>query len=148
MTDKKEILSDIVGLVEKGKTQLVYSLKRANDIGIKSEYNLDELEVFEALCSRYARLLDIYVNKLLRTIDIIELFEEGTRLDSVIRAEKRGFVDEYKLLIKMKDVRNHIVHDYSLEELSELFGIVVNYSNELLYIIEKTLNYIKSKGYL
>ncbi len=148
MTDKKAILSEIVGLVERGKNQLVYSLNRANEIGIKREYNLDELEIFEALCSRYARLLDIYMNKLLRIIDIIELVEDGTRLDSIIRAEKRGFVDDHKLLIKMKDVRNHIVHDYSLEELSELFEIVVQYSGELLNIIEKTLNYIKSKGYL
>jgi hypothetical protein len=51
-----------------------------------------QLESVEAFCSRFARTVDLLVNKLLRSLDRVELKPEGTLLDVVNRAEKRGFI--------------------------------------------------------
>ena len=50
------------------------------------------LESVEAFCSRFARTVDLLVNKALRSLDRGELKPEGTLLDVVNRAEKRGFI--------------------------------------------------------
>ena len=45
----------------------------------------DERETLEALTARYGRALDFLTQKLLRTIDRIELTDEGSVLDRVNR---------------------------------------------------------------
>lgn len=67
-----------------------------------------QLESVEAFSSRFARTVDLLVNKVLRSLDRMELKPEGTLLDVVNRAEKRGFVARAAELREMKDVRNII----------------------------------------
>ena len=62
----------------------------------------------EAFSSRFARTVDLLVNKVLRSLDRVELKPEGGLLDVVNRAEKRGFVARAAELREMKDVRNII----------------------------------------
>ena len=51
-----------------------------------------QLESAEAFTGRFARAVDLLVNKVLRSLDRAELRADGTLLDVVNRAEKRGFV--------------------------------------------------------
>ena len=67
-----------------------------------------QLESAEAFTGRFARSVDLLVNKVLRSLDRVELKPEGTLLDVVNRAEKRGFVNRSEELREMKDVRNMI----------------------------------------
>ncbi len=67
-----------------------------------------DLESVEAFTSRFARSVDLLVNKVLRSLDRVELLPQGTLLDVVNRAEKRGFVTHTAGLREMKDVRNMI----------------------------------------
>ncbi len=84
---------------------------------------LDEgrLESIEAFCSRFARTVDLVVNKVLRSLDRLELLPQGTLLDVVNRAEKRGFTTRAGELREMKDVRNIIAHDYAGAKMAEIF---------------------------
>lgn len=75
----------------------------------------------EAFTGRFARAVDLLVNKVLRSLDHVELKPEGTLLDVVNRAEKRGFVDQAEVLREMKDVRNIIAHDYAGAKAAEIF---------------------------
>jgi len=50
-----------------------------------------QLESVEAFCSRFARTVDLLVNKVLRSLDRVELLSPGTLIDVANRAEKRGF---------------------------------------------------------
>jgi len=70
-----------------------------------------QLESAEAFTSRFARSVDLLVNKVLRSLDRMELNPEGTLLDIIHRAEKRGLVGSADELREMKDVRNMIAHD-------------------------------------
>ena len=81
-----------------------------------------QLESVEAFSSRFARTVDLLVNKLLRSLDRMELRPEGTLLDVVNRAEKRGFVERATDLREMKDVRNFIAHDYAGAKAAEIFA--------------------------
>ena len=81
----------------------------------------EQLENTEAFTGRFARVVDLLVNKVLRSLDRVELKPEGTLLDVVNRAEKRGFVAEAGELREMKDVRNMIAHDYAGAKAAEIF---------------------------
>jgi uncharacterized protein YutE (UPF0331/DUF86 family) len=81
-----------------------------------------QLESVEAFCSRFARTVDLLVNKTLRSLDRVELKPEGTLLDVVNRAEKRGFITLASELREMKDVRNMIAHDYAGAKAAEIFA--------------------------
>jgi len=81
-----------------------------------------QLESAEAFTGRFARSVDLLVNKVLRSLDRVELKPEGTLLDVVNRAEKRGFVNRSEELREMKDVRNMIAHDYASAKAAEIFA--------------------------
>jgi hypothetical protein len=81
-----------------------------------------QLESVEAFTGRFARSVDLLVNKVLRGLDRVELRAEGTLLDAVNRAEKRGFVDQAEILREMKDIRNIIAHDYAGAKVAEIFA--------------------------
>lgn len=80
-----------------------------------------QLESVEAFTGRFARVVDLLVNKVLRSLDRMELKPEGTLLDVVNRAEQRGFVNRSADLREMKDVRNVIAHDYAGARAAEIF---------------------------
>ena len=80
-----------------------------------------QLESVEAFTGRFARAVDLLVNKVLRSLDRVELKPEGTLLDVINHAEKRGFVDRSEELREMKDVRNIIAYDYAGAKAAEIF---------------------------
>ena len=81
-----------------------------------------QLESVEAFSSRFARTVDLLVNKVLRSLDRVELLPPGTLIDVVNRAEKRGLVARATDLREMKDVRNIIAHDYAGAKAAEIFA--------------------------
>ena len=81
-----------------------------------------QLESAEAFTGRFARCVDLLVNKVLRSLDRMELNPEGTLLDIINRAEKRGLVRRAEELGEMKDVRNMIAHDYAGAKAAEIFA--------------------------
>ncbi|MCX6891214.1 MAG: hypothetical protein NTX51_06785 [Verrucomicrobia bacterium] len=83
-----------------------------------------QLESAEAFTGRFARSVDLLVNKVLRALDRVELKPEGTLLDVVNRAEKRGLVEHAEELCEMKDVRNMIAHE--ADELMAIFTTMVS----------------------
>jgi uncharacterized protein YutE (UPF0331/DUF86 family) len=80
-----------------------------------------QLESAEAFTGRFARSVDLLVNKVLRALDRMEMKTEGTLLDVINRAEKRGFMGQSEELREMKDVRNIIAHDYAGAKAAEIF---------------------------
>jgi hypothetical protein len=81
-----------------------------------------QLESAEAFTGRFARSVDLPVNKVLRSLDRLELKTEGTLLDVINRAEKRGLIDRGEELREMKDVRNMIAHDYAGTKAAEILA--------------------------
>ena len=126
---------------------LKVSLKRVETVNLQGKWNEEDYERVETLFARYCRSVDILLNKVLRGLDFLELEEPLRKLDIVIRAEKRGFVESYDLLIEMKDLRNELSHEYIEEALKNRLDEVMEKSKLLLEITEKIKTYIGNQGY-
>ena len=110
-------------------------------IGQKESYTAEELDRLENLASRYARTADILVNKVLRSIDAVEFEDIGTVIDVMNRAEKREIIPSAGLLRTIKDLRNGIVHEYRIAEITRFFGDILEYTLALLGIAENVNKY-------
>lgn len=139
---KEKLLYDIE-LLKKQKWWLEISYNECEKIGIKKAYSIDEFGRFETLCSRYARSIDFLVRKFFRSIDEFEFEPQGTLIDVVNKAEKRGLVNVDELHV-IKDIRNSIVHEYIDSELEHLFEDVLKYSKKLLLILNNTQIYAQN----
>ena len=121
------------------------SFNECTKIGIKSKYSVDEFGKFETLCSRYSRGIDFLIRKIFRTLDAYEFENQGTLIDVVNNAHKRGLFSDIERLRVMKDVRNTIAHEYIEDELTEVFEEVLLYTKELIVIINNTLSYLRKE---
>ncbi|MCL2380275.1 MAG: hypothetical protein FWC64_01625 [Treponema sp.] len=110
-------------------------------IGQKESYTAEEFDKLENLASRYARTTDMLVNKVLRNIDAVEYEDSGTVIDITNRAEKRGIVSSAELLRTIKDLRNNIVHEYKIAEITKFFADVHKYTPVLLEVIKGVNKY-------
>jgi len=129
-------------LLKKQLFWIELSFKECENIGIKENYTIEEFGKFETLCSRYSRGIDFLIRKIFRTIDSYEFENQGTLIDVVNNAHKRGLFEDIDKLRLMKDVRNSIAHEYIEDELTNIFEDVLLYSFDLIEIIKKTLIYI------
>ncbi len=141
MTMQEKLLND-KKLLEKQRFWVVYSYKKCKKIGIKDEYTPEEFSDFENLCARYSRGIDFLIRKIFRTLDEYEFENQGTLIDVVNNAHKRGLFEDVQILRVMKDIRNTIAHEYIEENLSEIFVDVLKYSENLLGIIDNTIGYV------
>ena len=145
--DRKNLLALLdaeIRLTKDARDVLVYSLEQCRNIGTKDPYTNGELTEYEALTARFSRLSDILIQKLLRTLDTLELEEPGTIRDRINRAEKRDLVQTAEDLIKIRTLRNEIVHEYLPEALQGLFREVLLLTPILLEITGKTIDYTES----
>lgn len=130
-------------LLEKQRFWIRISYEECLKTGIKENYSIEEFGSFETLCSRYSRGIDFLIRKIFRTLDEYEFENQGTLIDVVNHAHKRGLFEDIQTLRLMKDVRNTIVHEYIEEALTEVFQEVLEYTGLLLTIIDNTLCYIE-----
>jgi len=133
-----DILRENIGTLNMSADWVRYSYKQAAAIEPKDEYTVEEFDKLEILTSRYARTTDMLVNKVLRSIDVVELEDIGTIIDIMNRAEKRGIVPSAELLRIIKDLRNNIAHEYKITEITAFFADVLKYTPVLLEIIQNT----------
>ena len=136
-------LDESYQLLEKQLFWIELSYTEAIEIGIKEIYSIEEFGKLETLCSRYSRSIDFLIRKIFRTLDEYEFENQGTLIDVVNNAHKRGLFDNVDELRIMKDIRNTIVHEYIEDDLVEVFDEVLEYSLKLIIIIKETLKYIE-----
>ena len=89
---------------------LTYFYKKCVTVHIGPTLNPEQLESFEALTSRFARLSDIVTQRIFRYLDTLGLEESGTTRDRINRAEKRGVIssaDEF-IQIRMLRMKSHM----------------------------------------
>lgn len=136
----KEIFCDNLNLFLKSIVWLEKSFIRCKSIDFDnlSEEDIEKLETFAA---RFGSSVDILINKLLRSLDIVELEDVSRKLDVVIRAEKRGFVENYEELIELKNLRNELSHEYIEEVFVEKIMMNKDQSLKLFAIKDKIVLY-------
>jgi hypothetical protein len=76
------------------------------------------------------------INKVLRSLDIVEYIDGGTVIDAANNAEKRKIADAHDLRM-LKDLRNSIAHEYISENIVRFFDDVLKYTPLLKTVIER-----------
>jgi hypothetical protein len=125
----------------KAKDALQYSYEKCQKIKLRESLSYEELESFEALTSRFARLSDIIIQKVLRLLDFIDLEDTGTVRDRINRAEKKGVILSADNLVEIRILRNEIAHEYRSETAYAIFEKVLTYSPTLLESVDTITDY-------
>ena len=136
-----DVLKENINALNKSAEWVQRSFEQSKIIKRNDNYSEEEFDKLENLSSRYARTTDMLVNKVLRSIDTVESEDIGTIIDIMNRTEKRGIVESAELLHTIKDLRNIIVHEYQITEITKFFADVVKYTPDLLDIIKNVNEY-------
>ena len=128
-------------LLEKQLFWLNHSFEEAQNIGLKPEYEVSEFDSYENLCSRFSRMIDFLVRKIFRSIDEVEFENQGTLIDTVNHAHKRGLFETIDSVRQIKDLRNEIAHEYIDDALQDLFEEIVRLTPVLIEMAETTFKY-------
>ncbi len=136
MKNIKNVMAREFEELDKARDALQYSYNKCSNIGLKHDLTDEELESFEALTSRFARLSDIIVQKILRYFDALDLEDEGTIRDRINRAEKKGIIDSAEEFIKIRILRNEIAHEYKSETIYDIYESVLSLTPLLLESVE------------
>ena len=91
MKAAKENLCVELENLARAKDVLQYSYEKCQKIKLHEGLSYEELERFEALTSRFARLSDVIIQKIFRLFDFIDLEDTGTVRDRINRAEKKDY---------------------------------------------------------
>jgi hypothetical protein len=150
MKGKKELLlrKELrinLSILDKALDTFNYSYESCKKIGIRDEYTYEELDKFESLTSRFARISDILTQKIMKNIFILLREDVKTFIDRINLAEKVEMIDSAEELKAVRDLRNEIAHEYCVDDISEIFENVLKYSSVLLRAIEKVKKYISTK---
>lgn len=137
MTNYDAILADLKQELNQALDHLTYSYNKItkNNFQIGPGLTPDQLEAFEALTARFARVSDIFISKYLRSLAEKDdpAFRGGLR-DWVNYAEKKGTIVSADQWMQIRELRNKIAHEYANKELWSLFQQVLNNTPFILNI--------------
>lgn len=137
--NKLQMLREEIDSLNQAASYLQYSLDRSCKFIERQIWTPEELERLESLTSRFARLSDLITQRMMRLIDDLELTPEGSLLDRIHRAEKRGWVDKANDLIQIRELRNMIAHEYAADKMPEIFAAVATLAPQLLAVVPKII---------
>ncbi len=141
-----ELLANEMDDLGKARDALRFSYDRCRRLSVKDGLDNETMERFEALTARFARLSDIMIQKVFRTLDALDLDDRGTVRDRINRAEKRGIIESADDFVDIRMVRNEIAHEYKRQTILEIFERVLALSPPLMNAVEGIQTY--SKRYL
>lgn len=138
---------DLIEILERSLSRLKYSYYKSKNIDLNKNYFEDhELEALEALCSRFARLSDMLIQKAFRFIDIYELADPNISvLDRIHNAERRSLISSAEDFKYIRQLRNEVAHNYSSDAFAELFKEIMVYIPLLIDGTEKTIDFLKKE---
>jgi hypothetical protein len=118
---------------------LRYSYRRCLEVGKRETYTPEEQERFESLSSRFARLSDILVQKVLRLIDRLDLEDRGTVRDRIKRAAKKGLLENAERFAELRELRNRI--EYVPAAIQTIFHEVLDATPTVLAVGDRVRAY-------
>jgi len=139
--DKLLLLRGELDNLDKAAAYLAVSVGRSGSLLGRADLSPDELERLESMASRFARLADLLTQRVMRLVDDLELTPEGNLLDRIQRAEKRGWVNSAVDLVRIRELRNLIAHEYAAERMAEIYAGIARLAPELLAMVPKVRAY-------
>jgi len=145
MSEKElKFLSELLVKLDKANETLEYSFRICEKIGGKNAYTPDEEDRFEALTAKFARLSDLILKKVIRTIDKLDIDDPATTMrDTISRAEKKGLISGEMKFIEIRKRRNEIAHEYAGtdKDFIEIYKYVLENSHYLFDSVNRIKKY-------
>ena len=143
MKPELQYLKENFKQTDEAASHLLSSLMRCEVFILNEEFTEEQLVELEALTSRFARLSDLLIQKLFKTIDEIEGTSPGTVRDRLLQAEKKGIINNTDEFMEIRKVRNRIAHEYEMDALKDIFVFAFKNSALLIDTIKSTKKYSK-----
>lgn len=128
---------------EEAANHLKISFERCNAFINEEKFTEEHLIELEALTARFARMSDLLVQKIFKTIDQLDSNTPGTVRDRIIQAEKNGIINDAATLLEIRNVRNTIAHEYEQLDIKEMFLFVFRHSSLLIEFLQNAKKYSK-----
>jgi uncharacterized protein YutE (UPF0331/DUF86 family) len=119
------------------------SIERCKGFGSSPPYTEEQLIDLEALTGRFARVSDLLVQKVLKTIQRLDRDTPGTVRDRILQSEQKGIIPSAEMLLDIRDIRNTIAHDYDGDSFNEIVLFVFQNTSFLLQGVETAMEYSK-----
>lgn len=142
LTSQLRLMQAAVQVLEESRARVAGFADR-----LGAELTVGERESCEALTSRFSRLNDFLLQRVFRTLDQIELIDEGTVLDRLQRAESRGIIDSAERWRELRLLRNAIAHDYLIDSADRVLHEALAAAPELINAAQRLMRYVTTKGY-
>ncbi len=145
---ENELFQYELKLLEESVNMLEFSYSNCIKIDMEEIYVMQDLDKLEALTARFARTSDIIVQKMFRLIDRIELEFEGSAIDRINRAEKRGIINSAEEFKEIRRLRNEISHEYVPDNIKNIFLEVLEKTPLLLQCVKAIRKYGEKHNWL
>jgi len=136
------------GVISKWQKNNWITLICLQDVTQESVFTEEVLVQLEAYTARFARVLDIYTQKILKTIDVLEGYGSGSLRDILNRCEKAGIIQSTNDILSWRILRNEIAHDYIPSQQRKIFFDVRDRYLEMKNVINQTRAYLKQTDWL
>ena len=139
MTDFQSLLNVTKSELLKAIDHLEVSCNKikAKKIGLASK-NVEDLEVLEAMASRFARASDLFLSKYVRlSVMAGDPAFRGSLRDFLNQGEKLGLIEDANVWLAIRELRNKIANDYATAELKEIFAQIMSQTPHLISIRDK-----------
>jgi hypothetical protein len=121
------------------------SLAKCRQFDFSSPISFEIEESMDALSSKFARLSDIYTQKVLKTMLFLLRESAPTFIDRINLCEKLEIISSAEELTAIRDLRNTIAHEYLSDNLLEIYQETIRLSDSLLKSILQTEKMIKER---
>lgn len=138
---------EVIEMLNRSAERLLYSFEKVKKfINDKEEFNDEELEIIESMCSRFARTNDILLQKAYRFLDIVEYEGYDFNVPKRIHlAKQRGLIDDEMTFKYIRELRNEVAHNYATDYYIELFKEIYKYTPKLIEYVRKAETYLTKK---
>jgi hypothetical protein len=137
---KEELL-----LLDEALIGLKKSFIKCNELLDKENKTFENLESIDSIIIKFARISDIYTQKILTSVIILSLEKTDGFIDKVNICEKLGVIDSASSLSTIREIRNYTSHEYAPSMVNAIFKNIMQSIPILLKNIELTKKYLKNK---
>jgi hypothetical protein len=130
----KDLVGYYYSKIAKSLRYLEYTYKRIENLPSNPELlTSEQLETWDSFAVRFARTSDLFLSKFITAVIKRDdpAFDGGFR-DKLHQAEKLGLIDNVSTWMEIRQLRNVTVHEYSDEDLKEIFRKIKAFTPLLL----------------
>lgn len=122
-------------VLDQALPSFIRSLEKCRTLQLNEPRSFEVEESFDALTSKFARVADIFTQKVVKSLVLLTREDAPTFVDRMNLCEKLKVIPSASDLIEIRDLRNQIAHEYLAENLTEVYRDCLALSESLLLAI-------------